>query len=123
MCDLSDVAYETCKDRWTGSKDEFLKYIEDWNKTPVFVEDEVAGVLLNKGSETHACILKPYFGRWIGKWFFGYLSDILKREGYITTTVMSNRKAGHSFVKRLGFVKTHETDGVVHYEKRGSIWE
>ena len=97
---------------WTASRwqfapdytfDQFAAAVADWECWPVVVGGEMAGALLVKGCEIHACILPEYFRRWASPSLYRRVIRRLRECGRLTTSVNCGHDAGHEFVARFGF--------------------
>jgi len=98
--------------------DEFAKAVADWEVVPVHVSGEVAGAVMIKGHEIHACILESYKSKWISKKLYKMIFvDRLNEFGKLTTSVSTACEQGMEFVKRCGFVCIGENNGVARYER------
>ena len=71
---------------------------------PVTVRGNIAGAVIVKGAEVHACILPWAHKRWFGRAQARILNGIIRQYGYATTSATT--KAGREFVERLGFKLT-----------------
>ena len=101
------------------SQNEFKQRLIDWHVSPVEVNGELAGAILCKGAEIHACILQEYRGKWFSrKLAKETLIPILKAYGKATTAVPDAKPWGRDFVEKFGFEKTRHDNGVTYYELR-----
>lgn len=90
---------------------------------PVLVRGELAGAVLIHGPELHACILPGFFGRWLTRAVLRCtLGAVLEQHGYAITRATSGNEAGAAFVKRLGFTKIAEEDGIETYMLEQRTW-
>lgn len=85
-----------------------------------FIEIHRGGMLsafvLIKGNEIHVHRLSAFKGRWLTRQDVERIClPLIAEYGEIRTTVLSKNDVGHAFVQRLGFTRTHESRGVVHY--------
>lgn len=113
-----EAAHKSLGSRAIISFDEFAKAAAGWEVVPVYVSGEVAGAVLVKGHELHACILESYKSRWISKTLYKMIFvDRLKAFGKLTTSVSTTCKQGMEFVKRCGFVCVGVNNGVARYER------
>jgi hypothetical protein len=103
--DAITAAYMSAQDRMGAvSLDDFRKSIEGCSVYPVSVGGNLAGAVIVKGCEVHACILPWAHKRWFGRPQARILNDVIRRYGYATTKATTG--AGRDFVERLGFKKT-----------------
>ena len=108
--------------RWQFPDDytelDFIGDLADWDAWPVIVGGELAGAVLVKGPEMHACILPRFFGRWASPSMYRRVLEHKKQHGRLVTTVNVDHDAGREFVERFGFTMTGNTGHVLHYEMR-----
>ncbi len=78
---------------------------------------ELAGFVMQKGAEVH-CFRKPEFmGRWGTRHTVeNILKPVIDKHGHAITMVRKDNLQGHTFVQRLGFHATGETDKTVIYK-------
>lgn len=100
------------------TESEFVDALSDWDAWPVMVGGQLAGVMLVREQEMHACILPAYFGRWASPGMYRRVLAHKQRHGRLTTTVNVDHDAGREFVERFGFTMTGNTGHVLHYEMR-----
>ena len=117
--DCLAAAYESAKSRLpTGcTLDTFCAGLDGWDALPVHVSGALIGAVLSKGPELHACIQPVAFGRWFGRQHFKLIDKAIDEYGYALTSTTTGNVAGAAFVKRLGFEKTTERDGLTVYKK------
>jgi hypothetical protein len=100
--DAVEAAYESALDRLGAvTLAEFREALIGCIVHPVTVAGEVAGAVIVKGSEVHACILPWAHKRWFGRGQARILNNIIARHGRATT--QATTEAGRRFVERLGF--------------------
>jgi hypothetical protein len=117
MNDALQAAYEAAAPRTTATFEQFCAAVVGWDAVPVTVGDALAGAVLIKGPELHACILPAFFGRWLTRAVLRQtLHQVLARHGYALTRTTSGNAIGHAFVARLGFHKISDVDGVATYK-------
>ena len=97
-----EAAWASLVDRYPVTFEEFQNSLDGWDVHPVHVRREVAGAILVKGPEIHACILPFAKGQWFGKKAIRVLNDTIEKNGYAQTHATT--KEGEEFVSRLGFV-------------------
>jgi len=103
--DAVQAAYESAADRLGSvTLGEFREALKQCEVHPVKVQGNIAGAVIVKGPEVHACILPWAAKRWFKKPQARILNDIIKRYGYATTSATTD--AGREFVERLGFKAT-----------------
>lgn len=114
------VAWDASKWQFHDSYgfDEFVADTSGWEFWPVVVGGELAGAMLVKGPEIHACILPRFFGRWASPSMYRRVLEHKKQHGRLVTTVNVDHDAGREFVERFGFTMTGNTGHVLHYEMR-----
>lgn len=99
--------------------DRFKHALMDWHVYAVEVQGDLAGAILHKGSEIHACILPEYRGKWFSR---KIIKDIvfptIKAYGKITTAVPDDKPWGRDFVEKFGFKKLRHENGATYYELR-----
>lgn len=88
---------------------------EGWEVLAVIDAGAVVGAVLVNGPEAHIGINGSRNIRHVLRSVIGAQ---LERYGYATTSVRKCNEAGHRFVSRIGYVKTHEQGGIVHYVLR-----
>jgi hypothetical protein len=98
--------------------DQFADAISDWECWPVEVGGEMAGALLVKGCEIHACIKPEFFRRWATPGMYRRVMRHKALYGRLVTRVNVDHDAGREFVERFGFTMTGNTGHVLHYEMR-----
>ena len=100
-----EAAYESAKDRMPGiSLADFSKAVEHCDVNPVILDGKMAGAVIVKGNEVHACILPWAKKRWFRRQQARILNGIIKKHGYAVTSATTQE--GREFVERLGFVKS-----------------
>lgn len=108
--------------RWQFQDDyteqDFIDGLADWDAWPVMVGGELAGAMMVKGPEMHACILPRFFGRWASLSMYRRVMRHKALHGRLVTTVNVDHDAGREFVERFGFTVTGNTGHVLHYEMR-----
>lgn len=103
--DAIHAAYMSASDRLGAvTLAEFREAVKSCDVHPVKVRGDIAGAVIVKGPEVHACILPWAHKRWFGRAQARILNDIISSYGYATTTATT--KAGREFVERLGFKLT-----------------
>lgn len=98
--------------------DDFAAMVADWECWPVEVCGEMAGAILVKGCEMHACIKPDYFRRWATPGLYRRVLRRLRDCGKLTTSVRDGHDAGHDFVARIGFQCCGCRGDVMLYEMR-----
>lgn len=88
-----------------------------WTFTPVHRRGELAGFFCTQGPEIH-CWRRPEFsGSWLTRQAIeGILRPLIEKHGRAITTVRQNNTQGHAFVRRVGFRRIGEADGLTLYE-------
>ena len=105
MTDAIQAAYMSAADRLGAvSLADFREAVKSCEVHPVVVQGSIAGAVIVKGPEVHACILPWAHKRWFGRAQARILNGIIKAYGYATTTATTD--AGRKFVEQLGFKKT-----------------
>ena len=103
--DAVAAAYMSAQDRLGAvTLADFREALKQCEVHPVKVQWNIAGAVIVKGSEVHACILPWAHKRWFGRGQARILNDIIREYGYATTTATT--QAGREFVERLGFKQT-----------------
>lgn len=92
------------------------KLTPGWRVHEIRRAGDLAGFVIQRGSEIHVW-RKPQF---TGRWFFpGDLRRVLKgvlgEHGEVTTAVRAINEVGQEFVRRVGFVKVGEANGAFLY--------
>lgn len=98
--------------------DQFADAVSDWECWPIEVGGEMAGAILVKGCEIHACIKPDYFRRWATPGLYRKVLRRLRECGKLTTHVRDGHDAGHEFVARFGFKVAGLRGDVMIYEMR-----
>lgn len=107
--DAVAAAYESARDRMPGvTLERFREFAAGCEVHEVSVGGEVAGAILVRGDEIHACVMPWACGRWMNKRTLGVLRSVIERHGRAVTAATT--EAGRQFVSRLGFVQ------------RGDVW-
>jgi hypothetical protein len=89
---------------------------DGWKFIEIHRGGTLAAFVLVKGAEIHVHRLPEFKGRWLTRQAGERIClPIIKKFGYIETSVIATNSAGHEFVQRLGFQKQHESNGIVHY--------
>jgi hypothetical protein len=101
-----EAAYESAKDRLHMSLADFAMAVQSCEIYPVQVNGQMAGAMIVKDSEIHACILPWAHGRWFLRPQARIVNAIIKKHGFATTTATT--ESGKEFVKRLGFFESGE---------------
>ena len=116
MSEVLKAAWLSLLDRFPVEYEVFLDFANSCEVNPVYVNGQVAGALIVKGSEIHACILPEFKGKWLTRKELRILDSVIDKHGFAQTSATT--KDGEYFVSRLGFVK----DGEIYrrYEKWAS---
>lgn len=97
------LAYESAAPRLDGmSFDAFLSGVAGFEVHPVLARGQLAGAVLVRGPEIHACVLPWARGRWFGRAEAALLNRVIDCHGAATTSATTEE--GRLFVERLGFV-------------------
>ncbi len=89
---------------------------DGWDFVEIHRSGKLAAFVMVKGSEIHVHRLPEHAGTWLTRQDVERIClPLIEKFGAVTTTVMSKNNRGHYFVGRLGFTKTHEENGLVHY--------
>lgn len=89
--------------RVSVSLDDFVKEAQGWDVYGVRVGTNLAGAILVKGPEIHACILPFAKGKWFKREHFRLVNRVIDEHGYAQTHATTAE--GEEFVSRLGFVR------------------
>ena len=74
------------------------------------------GMILKKGPELHVAIIPMYRGRWLSKRLIRQvIGGIIRKYGYVVTSVMNDNVTGQDFVERLGFKRQFYSNGIIFY--------
>lgn len=93
-----------------------FKLPEGWQVHTITRDGRQAGFALVKDNEVHAWREPTFTGRWGTRQDIErVIQPLLDQYGHVTTKVTAKNPVGNRFVTRLGFVKTHEQDGINHY--------
>ena len=98
--------------------EDFAAAVADWECWPVVVGGGMAGAILVKGCDMHACIKPEYFRRWASPGMYRRVVRRLRECGRLTTSVRCGHDAGHEFVERFGFKVCAVKGDVMIYEMR-----
>lgn len=102
--DAIAAAYESARDRMPGvSLEQFRSFAAGCEVHEVCVAGEVAGAIIVRGPEIHACVMPWACGRWMNKRALQVLRSVIERHGRAVTSATTD--AGRAFVLRLGFVQ------------------
>lgn len=106
------MVYTSVKHRVRVGVDAFFEAVRDYDVIPLTESGEVIGGVLMKGNEAHIgygkkprASIRPHLRATLG--------ELLKKYGYVLTTVQSENIVGLRFCERLGFVKLGEEDGKI----------
>ena len=102
-----EAAWLSLVDRFPVSFEVFSAACEAVEVFPVVVDAELAGALLVKGAEIHACILPQFKGRWLTRKELRVMDAVIEKHGYAQTSATTAE--GEYFVKRLGFEQHGDT--------------
>jgi hypothetical protein len=95
-------AYISAKDRLDGvTLSQFDESLMCAIIHPVKVRGEVAGAIVQIGSEIHCCIMAQYCRRWVNKSTLHLINGIIDQYGEVTTKATTQQ--GIEFVERGGF--------------------
>lgn len=108
-----EAAYASLSERTSIGWEEFLAFARDWDVVPVWLGGRLAGAVLIKGPEIHACILPWAHRRWLGRWALVLVNRLIDEHGYVQTHAAT--EAGKQFVARMGFLP--HGDGYRRYRK------
>jgi hypothetical protein len=107
------MIYESVKDRFNMSFEDFYKVMLNWDIFPLKQENIVIGGVLSKGNEVHIGYgIKPSSS--IRGHLRATLKKVLDKYGSAVTSVMEENKKGISFCKRLGFVEIKQEKGKIY---------
>lgn len=109
--DCLRVAHESIKGRSDISFAVFYESFKDWDKTPVYVGEQLVGAILVNGPELHVCVKPAGYKRWFRKGLLSVLIEIIQKHGYAVTAVKEGNTVGDEFVKRFGFEYSHTQNG------------
>lgn len=101
-----EAAWLSLVGRFPIEYEAFADFAKDCEVNPVYVDGEVAGALIVKGFEIHACILPAFKGKWLTRKELRILNAVIERHGFAQTSTTTQE--GEYFVTRLGFVKDGE---------------
>lgn len=97
-----EAAYLSAVDRLGGlSLAQFSDEVADLGVYAVVVGGEMAGAVIAKGPELHACIRAQFKGRWMTRGVLRFLAGVVREYGYAAT--QATTEEGRHFVERLGF--------------------
>lgn len=92
------------------------KFFMTWEAVPFLVGEEPAGVMFVQGSEVHAVIFPEHRHSALQKHRLrAFMAPVLRRHGFLTTTVGLARKRQCRFVEQLGFQRVTENDRDAFY--------
>lgn len=98
--------------------EQFKASVRDWEIIPVSVMGQMAGAILAKGPDIHACILPEFHKRWITPSLWRAVFIERQREfGFLRTTVEAGNAIGCEFVERAGFKSIGTENGIMIYER------
>ena len=103
------------------SEPEILKYLEDWEVLPGYVEGELAWTMVAKGTEVHFALAPDWRPKASMRGAVrSFLKPVFEQHGFLTTRIAHGRVSQKEFVKRIGFKPTWK-DGDVEYYLLGSL--
>lgn len=83
-----------------------------WDVLAVCDGEEVVGSVMTRGPEVHFCADRVLYLRGLMR---RVLCGLIEKYGFASTKVRASHALGLRYVRRLGFNKTHEADGLVHF--------
>lgn len=88
-----------------------------WTFHEIKRSGELAGFVMQKGSEVHVKRLPEFDGRWGTRQDVErVMGGVIAEHGKATTMVRKSNLIGHRFVQRIGFVPVLDDGSVIHYE-------
>ena len=98
------AAHESAAPRMPGvTLDQFASALDGCDVWPVVVRGQVAGAVIAKGCELHACIRPEFKGLWMSRDVLRFVRSVIDRFGRVETDATTPE--GRAFVDRLGFVR------------------
>lgn len=98
------------------SAPEILKYLEDWEVLPGYVDGELAWTMVAKGCEVHFALAQDWHPQASMR---GRIREFLKPKfdqlGFLTTRVLHSRPQQKKFVQRIGFKPTWRDPQVEYF--------
>lgn len=102
-CALLDRAIDACGFP-PGLQDAARVHFTNWELVPYCVGDATAGCALIKGSEIHVVLFPEFRHGGLQKdRVRAFMRPLLRRTGFLTTSVAMARRAQRRFVERIGF--------------------
>ena len=106
---IHEVLQKALKDRLELTVEQIKEVFKEFELKPVLRNSKVVGCFLVKGNEIHVAILPEYRKRWFSKKVFKDLvEELVKKYGFVKTSVVEGNDKGLDFITRIGFVKKGE---------------
>lgn len=103
--DLPEFVYNAISYRLEVPKEEFLERLKEWELSPIFLQGNIAAVVMILGTEIHVASAEAGRGKWLSRRFIKEtLGGIIKEHGFATTRTEYDNAPARAFVERLGFV-------------------
>lgn len=114
-----EQAYEGIKNRFSGTKEQFISCFYDWEIVPVIAGGDICGSVFIKDNEIHVSVNNSAKRRWFTREIcIKTLDRIIKKYGVAKTRAMKQQKDCCDFIERMGFTMVSEQDGLCLYENR-----
>jgi hypothetical protein len=113
------LIYQSVKNRVQLSFDDFVQAIKDWEVMPLTQNGKLIGGVITKDNEIHVGYAeKPKAS--IRANIKETLIPLIKKHGFVVTSVQKNNINGLNFCKRLGFVETERDSDKISLRCDGS---
>lgn len=106
------MIYESIKHRTSLTADSYISSISGWDVLPLIENLEVIGGVLVRDNELHVGYGKSPKAS-IKTYIKSILNYLIKKYGFVVTSVQKENKNGLVFCKRLGFFETNENSGII----------
>jgi hypothetical protein len=113
------MIYKSVEHRLSISFEEFSEALKDWETIPLMQNDRLIGGVIVKGNELHVGYAeKPKAS--IRANIKETLIPLIKKHGFVVTSVAKDNIDGLIFCKRLGFVETSQNSDKILLKCDGS---
>lgn len=113
------MIYKSVEHRLSIDFDKFSESLQDWEAIPLMQNGKLYGGVIVKGNELHVGFAqKPAAS--IRKNIKEVMKPLLKKHGFVVTTVAKDNINGLKFCKRLGFVETSQDSDKILLKCDGS---
>lgn len=98
------------------SRFDVLKSLENWDVTPLAINDEHIGTVINNGPEIHMAFVEDWRPTFSTRGMIhGVIAPLLEQHSFLTTRVKHEHRHQQQFVQRMGFMPTWKDDLFSYY--------